>query len=367
MNRMEAIVWVWSVCSSLRKSQTKTLAVLVGAALSVGRASVTEIGRRLTGTSAKHGTKRCWRFTANDRVETSDAMSGVVRHLLKRKRWRKKPLLVALDWTEIRDFHTLMLAAVLRGRAVPLLWASYPEWQLAKSQNNLEEGLLRLFKSLLPPGVEVIVLADRGFGRTEMARFCQELGFHYVIRIKPDVWIRCPGFHGKLLDYPVKKGICRVLNCSRFRKTRPVEQRVVVRWKKGLPKKRDECWFLMSDLDQSAYRLSELYAKRMTIEEFFRDGKSRRNGFALRNTQIKHADHFDRFLLILVLAYILLVGLGLVARQRLSPAAWCSCNRERECSDFTIGQRMLYHLQVEPPQALEALIDNLLLASPNWG
>jgi hypothetical protein len=367
MDRTEAIVWVWSVCSALRKSQTKTLAALVGAALSVGRASVAEIGRRLVGTSAKHGIKRCWRFTANARVEISDAMSGVIRHLLKRKRWKKKPLVVALDWTEVRDFHTLMLAAVHRGRAIPLLWASYPEWQLAKSQNNLEEGLLRLFKTLLPPRISVIVLADRGFGRTEMARFCQELGFHYVIRIKPDVWVRCPGFTGKLLDYPVKKGICRVLRCSWFRKKRPVEQQVVVRWKKGLPKKRDECWFLMSDLDQSAYQLSELYAKRMTVEEFFRDGKSRRNGYALRNTQIKHADNFDRFLLILVLTYLLLVGLGLVARRRFPPGAWCSSNRPRECSDFTIGQRMLYHLQVEPPQALAALIDNLLTASPNWG
>jgi hypothetical protein len=366
MDRMEAIVWVWSVCAGLRQSQTKTLAALVGGALSISRVSLAEIGRRLTGTSAKHGIKRCWRFTANQRVEISDAMAGVIRHLLKRKRWKKKPLVVALDWTEVRNFHTLMLAAVLRGRAVPLLWASYPEWQLARSQNNLEEGLLRLLKSLLPQGLRVIVLADRGFGRTEMARFCQQLGFHYVIRIKPDVWVRSTGFTGKLLDYPVKKGICRLLACS-FRKQRPVEQRVVVRWKKGLPKKRDECWFLMTDLHQSAYRLSELYAKRMTVEEFFRDGKSRRNGFALRNTQIKHADRFDRLLLILALVYLLLVGLGLVARRRYPPGAWCSSNRQRECSDFTIGQRMLLKLQIEPPQALAAVITGILEASPNWG
>jgi Transposase DDE domain len=366
MDRMEAIVWVWSVCSGLRRSQTKTLSALVGAALSISRVSLAEIGRRLTGTSAKHGIKRCWRFTANERVEASDAMEGVVGHLLKGKRWKQKPLVVAMDWTEVRNFHTLMLGAVLRGRAVPLLWASYPEWQLARSQNNLEEGLLRLFKSLLPPGVRVIVLADRGFGRTEMARFCQQLGFHYVIRIKPDVWVRSAGFRGKLLDYPVKKGICRVLDCS-FRKKWPVEQRVVVRWKKGLPKKRDECWFLMTDLKQSAYRLSELYAKRMTVEELFRDGKSRRNGFALRNTQIKHADRFDRLLLILTLVYLLLVGLGLVARHQFPPSAWCSSNRERECSDFTIGQRMLLKLQVEPPQALAAVVAGILDASPNWG
>src|SRR6185436_21136467 len=103
-------------------------------------------------------------------------------------------------WTEIRDFHTLMAAAVMKGRAVPLLWASYPEWVLHKSQNNLEEGLLVLLKTLLPDGVKIILLADRGFGRTELARTCQALGLHYVIRIRPDVWVQCREFQGKLLD-----------------------------------------------------------------------------------------------------------------------------------------------------------------------
>jgi hypothetical protein len=367
MNRMEAIQWVWSVCFGLRQSQTRTLADLVGAAVTVARASLAEVGRRLAGTSAKHGIKRCWRFTANHRVEISEALTGVVQYLVRGKRWKTKPLVIALDWVEVRDFHTLVAAAVLRGRAIPLLWASYPEWQLAKSQNNLEEGLLRLLRTMIPLHVKVILLADRGFGRTEMARLCQQLKMHYVIRIRPDVWVRCPGFQGKLLDYPVKKGMCRTLVCTEYRRKNPVEQRVVVRWKKGLPKHRDECWFLMTDLKESAYRLSGLYATRMTIEEFFRDGKNRRNGYALRNTQIKHADRFDRFLLILVLAYLLLVGLGLVARQHYRPAAWCSSNRLRECSDFTIGQRMLEHLEVPWSQALAAVVHGLLQAAPNWG
>ena len=367
MNRMDASVWVWSVVSGLLASQTNTLADLVGAALGVGRVSLAEIGRQLTGTGAKHGIKRCWRFTANQRVEVSDAMRGVARQLLKSKRWQRKPLVLALDWVEVRNFHTLVAAWVRRGRAVPLLWASYPEWQLAKSQNNLEEGLLRLLKDMLPAHVRVIVLADRGFGRADMARFCRQIGFHYVIRIRPDVWIRCSGFRGKLLDYPVKKGICRSLRCTEYRKQNPVEQRVIVRWKKGLPKRRDECWFLMSDLEVSAFRLSELYAGRMTIEEFFRDGKSRRNGFALRHTQIKHADRFDRLLLILVLVYLLLSGLGQVARHRFRPGAWCSTNRPDECSDFTIGRRMLGRMQVPPEQALAALVNHLLASAPNWG
>jgi hypothetical protein len=69
-----------------------------------------------------------------------------------------------------------MAAACIRGRAVPLLWASHPQWKLLRSQNTLEEGLLRLLRTLVPESVDVVILADRGFGRAEWAAVCQELG-----------------------------------------------------------------------------------------------------------------------------------------------------------------------------------------------
>src|SRR5438046_1545326 len=111
------------------------------AALHVGRVSLAAIGRKLTGPSAaKQRIKRTWRFCANQRVVIAGAMRGLVRHLLKRRRakpgkYRRqpRPLLIALDWTDVRNFHTLMAAAVMKGRAVPLLWATYTKWQLAKS------------------------------------------------------------------------------------------------------------------------------------------------------------------------------------------------------------------------------------------
>ena len=319
----------------------------------VERASLPEIGRRLYYTTTKHGTKRVHRFISNHRIEVAEAMRGVIYRLVGKR--RKKPLLVALDWTEVRRFHTLVAAAVLKGRAVPLLWASYEEWVLYKSQNNLEEGLLRLLKSLLPPGVKVILLADRGFGRTELARTSQQLGIHYVIRISPDVWVEGRCYRGKLLDFPVRKGICRVLKHVQYRKKDPVEQHVVIRWVGGLPKHRDECWFLMTDLERSAAWLSNLYAKRMPIEEFFRDGKNRRNGFALRNTKIERPERFDRLLLILVLVYLLLAGLGLHAQSRYCPSTWSTRSRAGECSVFTIGRRMLDRIEVPVPQVLAAL------------
>jgi hypothetical protein len=291
MRADRVIGWVLTVVHQLRKSRAKTLANLVEAATHVGRATLSAIGRSLAGdTTAKSRIPRTWRFCDNDRIHVSAVMAGIINRLTHK---RKKPLLVALDWTEIRTFHTLRAAAVLGGRAIPLLWATYTEGQLYKSQNSYEEALLRLLVSMLPAGVRVIVLADRGFGRTELARVCLDLGVRFLIRIKPDVRVTHPSYTGRLDDYPIKKGMWRVLAGAQYRRDEAVTLNVVIRWKKGLPKGRDEAWFLMTDLPGSAVQLTELFARRMAIEELFRDGKDGRYGLGLGQSQVKTAGSVD--------------------------------------------------------------------------
>lgn len=359
------IAWVLNIASSLRLSQAKTLADLVAAAVRVSRGSLSAIGRALPNlTAVKHRIKRVWRFCDNDRVHVADVMPEVIG-LLTRK--RKKKLLVALDWTDIRSFHTLMAAAVLQGRAIPLLWASYTEGQLARSQNSFEEGLLRLLLTMLPPGVRIILLADRGFGRTELARTCHELGIHYLIRIKPDVCVNHPSYRGNLRDYPVRKGMWRVLADAEYRSDGAVRLNVVIRWKHGLPKKRDEPWFLMTDLAGNAVELTNLYARRMSVEELFRDGKDNRYGLGLGQTQVQTPARLDRLILIVALALILLTGLGRIARERFRPGAWCSSNDPRECSDVTIGRRMWDQIDVPPEQLFNEVARATLLSLGKWG
>jgi len=94
MHRTDTIAWVISVCAgSLRLSQAKTLSVLVAACVTIQRASLANIGRAMVG-KAKHQIKRCWRFCNNDRIEIADAMRGIVKKILRK---RKKPLIVAVD------------------------------------------------------------------------------------------------------------------------------------------------------------------------------------------------------------------------------------------------------------------------------
>jgi len=229
MHRTDAIAWVITLCAdSLRLSQAKTLAALVAAAMHVQRISLANIGRALEGTT-KHQIKRCWRFCVNPRIETADAMRGIVARLLKK---RKQKLLVALDWVDIKGFQTLVASVVLKGRSVPVCWASTSNhvYEGQRSRNAFEESLLLVLRSMIPGQIKVIVLADRGFGRTALARFCQQQGFGYVIRIQPKVTLRLKGFHGKLLDYPVYKGIAKVLKRVSYRSDGAVTQNVVIHW-----------------------------------------------------------------------------------------------------------------------------------------
>jgi hypothetical protein len=367
MRRPLILAWVLSVCAALRRSQAKTLAALVCGAVPTQRATLANIGRAMTGNArCKHRIKRAGRFIANGRVTAADAMAGVIARIGRRK---GTPLVVALDWVEVRDLHTLVAAAVVEGRSVPLLWHSYPEWELARSQNNLEEGLIRLLRSLVPDRVRIILLADRGFGRTELARtLLGMVNVSFVIRVKPKVKVRHPKFTGKLIDYPVKKGMRRVLRDVQFRAKDPATVNVVIRWKKGLPEHRDGPWFLVTDLSKgTAIGLTELYGRRMGVEEFFRDAKSVRNGSALRHTQVRKAERFDRLVLVLVLAYLLLTGLGLRAMAEYRAGEWSSTDHGKPASAVTAARAILDWFRLSPAAALAAVLAATLNAAPNWG
>jgi Transposase DDE domain len=356
--------WLVTVSPGLLDSQRLTLSLLVFAALRVGRVSLAALGRLIPGQAKeKHKIKRAERFCANPRVHVADAMSGLIQQLGR----NGGRLLVAVDWVEFRGIRTLVAACVFDRRSVPLLWASYREGTLRRSQNDVEEALLRLLASLLPEGVEVVLLADRGFGRAEMARLCGELDFRFVIRIKPDVYVSHPSYKGVLRDYKVKRGIRRVLKGCAYRQGDPVLASVVIRWKKGLPAARDEPWFLMTDLaKRDAIALTECYGRRMGIEETFRDCKNVRNGFGLRLSQVKKVAHFDRLLLVVVLAYWLLSGAGLIRRRR-EPVRPARRRRRPRCSAFTLGVSWTRRDSVSPAEAVAAVLASAFQQADDWG
>ena len=361
MDRKDAIAWIVSICASLRLSQSKTLSQLAAAACSMDRASLAELGRCLSqglSVAVKHCIKRVDRFLGNARIEPPEAMRGLIEWLAR----PRKKLLVILDWVEIRSFPCIVLAGRIKGRAVPLLWTVCRDEQLHRSRNNLEYGLLKLLRTMVPKSTKVLVLADRGFGRAEMARECQGLEFDFLIRIRPDVYVKHQDYIGKLLDLPVRPSCQKVFRHVQYRKQDPIEANVAVVW---MPQE-SECWFLLTSLPRlGGLRLTKVYAKRMSIEEYFRDAKSLRNGFALRLTLVKDPRRLERLLLVLAVAYLLLVAIGLHCSKRYLSGQWCSNNRPEECSLVSIGRFMLERFRDDIRSALNALRKEILVG--NWG
>jgi hypothetical protein len=366
MSRAILVAGVLRVAASLRRSQAKTLAELAAAA-ATARAGLANLGRNMAGPArCKHTIKRAAHFVANRRVSVAGGMAGVIDRLTRR---RHSPLAVRLDRAEVRDFHAPVAAAAAGGRSIPLLGASYPEWELHKGQNDLEEGLIRLLRSLVSDRVRIVLLAGRGFGRAELARTLSGLvNVSIVVRIKPQALARHPRFTGQLIGYPVRKGMRRVLRGARFRSTDPVDVNVVIRWKKGRPAGRDGPRFLITDLGKhTAIQPTELYGRRMGIEEFFRDSKGPRNGLALRHTELTRADRFDRLLLILALAYLLLAGLGLRALGECRPGEWSSRNKGNTCSAAMVGRALWRRFPWSPAAAIAAILAATIAAAQKWG
>ena len=62
-------------------------------------------------------------------------------------------------------------------------------WKVLEHKSNtvaykVYKELLDAADNLLPAGVQVVFLADRGFADTNLMRHVKELGWHFRIRIK---------------------------------------------------------------------------------------------------------------------------------------------------------------------------------------
>ena len=58
--------------------------------------------------------------------------------------------------------------------------------------------------------------------------------------------------------------------------------------------------------------------------------------------------------------------LGLLARAKYKPSAWCSSSRE-QCSNFPIGLIMLRKIRATPPQAFATIFDLSEEVAEKWG
>src|SRR3984893_13644593 len=100
-------------------------------------------------------------------------------------------LVVALDWTDFDadSQATIMLSLITEhGRATPLVWLTVNKAKLKDRRSLYERRVLVRLAEIVPAGVGVCIVADRGFGDQNLYRLLTgELHFEYVIRFRGNI------------------------------------------------------------------------------------------------------------------------------------------------------------------------------------
>jgi len=283
-----------------------TLGVLTSASLAVHA-----IGQGLAyarGLMTKHAVKQVDRLLSNAAIDVWTLFERWVPYVIG----ARKKIRVALDWTEFdRDGHsTLALNLLTRhGRATPLLWMTVRKAELKDQRNAHEDALLCRLREVLPPEVEVTVIADRGFCDTKLLNLLEhELGFGYVIRLRSNIWVTSKGGECRQArDWVGAGGKARTLRGATVTAEGYPVATVVCLQDKAM----QEPWCLVaSDPKAGSRELAKLYGQRWGIETWFRDTKTLRFGLGMSAIRTRDTARRDRLFLLAALAVVLMTLLG---------------------------------------------------------
>ena len=312
---------------------------VVESLLSGGRLSLTQLGRYRAGTAyVKHHIKAVDRLLGNRHLHAE--REGIYRVLSARVLAGVARPVIVVDWADTardRDWLTLRASVPVDGRAITLYEEAHPLRHYNKQRTH--RGFLEALHRVLPASCRPVIVTDAGFRGPWFAQV-ESYGWDWVGRIRNQVSYLNPAT-GRWRDihslYSQATIRVRHLGCVIMSKQRRYACRLYLvrayRRGPGRPRKRKNRgtnldlyrkqhrtpWLLATSLPHrrgAGKAVKAIYAKRMGIEEAFRDVKNHRWGFALRYARSHSAHRVEILLLIATLAASVQWVMGLVAKAK---------------------------------------------------
>ena len=289
------------------------------------------IGRGLAdamGSDPKHAVKQVDRLLSNAGITVWLWFAHWVKFVVAERR----ELVVALDWTEFDkdDQATIALYLVTsHGRATPLLWKTVRKSEMKDRRNDYEYEVIERLHEVLPPAMDITLVADRGFGDQKLFTYLEAIGWSFAIRFRQVIKVTCDNTTLAAADWIPSNGKARMLRDVLITEDKTPLRAVVLKHQKGMK----EAWCIATNrVDLGAAGVVKLYARRFTIEESFRDIKDNHFGMGLSATHIGVPDRRDRLLLLGAVAHALLTLLG---------AAGEACGLDRTLKANTVKRRTM--------------------------
>jgi hypothetical protein len=278
--------------------------------------------------------RRFSRWLHNPRINAHRLYSPLIQAALSG--WGVPAITLIEDTSMLWDEYCLIrLSVQYRGRAVPIVWRVIRHGSSSVGF-GVYQAMLKRTARLLPDGVSVCFLADRGFADTALMRYLRdELHWHFRIRVKSNSWIHCPGKGWRQLNsYHLALGEVVLLRGVALTKTHALDRLHLALARDPLTR---QLWMVVSDQPTTLQTIRE-YSDRFQIEEELLDEKS--NGFQLERSEIRSAPALSRLCFVMAVATLLLTVQG----QQVVAAGlrrWVDAHWQRGSSYLRIGWNWL--------------------------
>ena len=239
---------------------------------------------------------------------------------------------VALDTTALTPFVLIRASLIYRGRAIPLAGLAM-QHRSTKVGFEDYQPVLEQVRSIVPPGLVITLLADRGFVHEHLLHYVRTQHWHLRLRLMSNILVHLPGQPVSAL-----RELCPPAGESRF-----FHQVTLLGTAVGpahlalacpLDHPDDPC-YVASDEPTDAQTLEE-YGLRFDIEAAFLDEKS--GGFQLQSSELATPEALERLILIVAIATLHLTSIGTGVVQ-VDKHRWVDTHWDRGISYLQLGWR----------------------------
>lgn len=331
--------------------------------------SLSAIGRKLTGEAkVKSKIKKVDRLEGNTKLhkELSGLYKGLSNFVFKYiSQDEVLPIIVDLCFMmDDRGIQMLSAEIATKGRSIPLYREVFTEGELKGRANNF----LRQLSLNIPKDREVIIIMDAGFYE-DWLQAVESFGWYWVLRVRqgksvkigendwrsikdwvPDIGKRTAN-HAKVLLTKKHKHACRIVTTRKDlkgRKAKVSRGRTTSKIASGMySAAAKEPWILATNLPASykGPQVVNLYAKRMQIEESFRDVKSHQLGLGARYIQTKCTYRWSVKMLLAAIVQITYWVIGVIGHsQGMQQLFQANTVKDKKVfSYFTLGKLIIEH------------------------
>lgn len=298
----------------LRPAQRRGLALWVLGAILAGSACQNAVVAALEPWGyARHATRqrlREWTYAGPERAApcaTTLVVDGCFVWLLRWvvRWWTSETLPLAIDATSLGSRWVVLAVCVLyRGCAIPVAWHLTPGPGRGPWIAPLR-ALLTHLAPAVPATMTVLVLTDRGLWSPRLWRQIKQVGWHPLMRIRPDATFAPRGLPRRPARTLVPGPGHAWVGAGTAFKHRDVRRQgtLVVVWEEG----QREPWLVLTDLSPATVGVS-WYGLRVWVELGFRALKSL--GWQWERTRRLEAERVARHWLVLAVATLLDVAYG---------------------------------------------------------